>query len=46
MNVGNPSNLARIQHLCRHDLARRRLDLVGKRYNDEDTRRAIREVDR
>jgi len=44
MDVGNPSNLARILHLYSGDLTRLRRDLGGRSVSDEDTRSAIRRV--
>ena len=46
MDVGDPSNLARIRHLYGDDLGALRADLTGRRYDDEATRRAIADVDR
>ena len=45
MDVGDPSNFARILHLYAEDLGALRTDLTGRRYNDAATRRAIAEVD-
>jgi len=44
MDVGNPSNLARILFLYSGDLTRLRRDLVGRSVSDEDTRSTIRRV--
>jgi threonine synthase len=44
MDVGNPSNLARIEWLYGHDLAALRRDLLGCRYDDAATKRTIHEV--
>ena len=46
MDVGNPSNLARIQHLYRGDVELLRRDVIGRRVDDETTLRTIRQVDR
>ncbi len=46
MDVGDPSNLARIQHFYGHDVAALGVDVRGERYDDDATRRAIAEVDR
>ncbi len=46
MDVGNPSNFARILHLYAEDLGALRSDLVGRRYDDATTRQAIASVDR
>jgi threonine synthase len=44
MDVGDPSNFARILHLYEGDLERLRRDLTGQRVSDEETRKAIRHV--
>lgn len=44
MDVGNPSNLARILHLYDHDLPRLRADLQGTSVSDKETRECIRRV--
>ena len=44
MDVGNPSNLARILHLYAGDLPRLRQDLTGRAITDEATRVTIRQV--
>lgn len=46
MDVGDPSNFARILHLYTEDLDALRSDLVGRCYDDDATRRAIAEVER
>ncbi len=46
MDVGDPSNFARILHLYGEDLDALRSDLTGRRYDDAATRRAIVEVER
>lgn len=44
MDVGNPSNFARIQALFDSDLEKVRTEIVGKSYNDEDTKKAMKSV--
>ena len=44
MDVGDPSNLARILYLYGHDIGALRRDLSGRRYDDAATRRAIAAV--
>ncbi len=44
MDVGNPSNFARILDLYGEDLERIRKDIFGARFTDEETREAIREL--
>lgn len=44
MDVGDPSNLARIMHLYDGDLDAIRRDLGASKSTDEETRRCIREV--
>ncbi len=44
MDVGNPSNFARILALYAGDAERLRADVAGSRHTDEETRAAIREV--
>jgi threonine synthase len=44
MDVGNPSNLARILHLYYQDLNRLRSDLCGRSVTDPETRATIRRV--
>jgi threonine synthase len=44
MDVGDPSNLARIISLYEEDLEAIRSDIRGSRHDDDETRRAIREV--
>ncbi len=46
MDVGDPSNFARILHLYAGDVDALRADLIGRRYDDAATRRAIAEVER
>lgn len=45
MDVGNPSNFDRILHLYDGDIDALRRDLVGRRYDDDATCQAIRDVD-
>ena len=44
MDVGNPSNLARILHLYGNDLDALRKDVMGRKISDEETRTSIRKV--
>jgi len=44
MDVGNPSNFARIMELYNHDLEKVRKDIWSKSFSDEETARAIKEV--
>lgn len=44
MDVGNPSNFARMLDLYDHDVSAMRKDLAGSSWTDEQTRQAIREV--
>jgi len=44
MDVGNPSNFARIQNLYDYSWPRLCGDLMGASFNDQQTREAIREV--
>lgn len=44
MDVGNPSNLARIQHLFDDSVEQMRRSLQGYSFTDEETKGAIREV--
>jgi threonine synthase len=44
MDVGNPSNFARIQALFDSDLEKTKSEIVGKSYTDEETKVAMREV--
>ncbi len=46
MDVGDPSNFARILHLYGGDQDALCADLTGRRYDDGATRRAIAEIDR
>ena len=46
MDVGDPSNFARILHLYGDDWEALRSDLTGRHYDDAATRRAIEDVDR
>lgn len=44
MDVGDPSNFARLLDLCGGDRDALRRELSGFRYDDDETRRAIRDV--
>ncbi len=44
MDVGNPSNFARIQALFDNDLEKTKSEIIGKAYNDEATRKAMKAV--
>ncbi len=44
MDVGNPSNFARILHLCGGELAAVRRLVQGSRHTDDETRQTIRAV--
>ncbi len=44
MDVGNPSNLARIHHLYAGDVARLKRDVITSAHTDDETRSAIRTV--
>lgn len=44
MDVGNPSNFARIMELYNHDLGKVRADIWSKSFSDEETSTAIKEV--
>jgi threonine synthase len=44
MDVGNPSNFARIQWLYGHSRHALKKDLIGSAHTDDDTRAAIRKV--
>lgn len=44
MDVGNPSNYARLAELYGKNVEAVRKDVVGKKYSDEVTRKAIKEV--
>jgi threonine synthase len=44
MDVGDPSNLARILHLYGNDIEAMRGDVVGRSISDEETRACIRKV--
>jgi threonine synthase len=46
MDVGDPSNFARMQALYAGNVGRLRADVAGSRHTDDATRSAIREVDR
>jgi len=44
MDVGNPSNFARMLELYDHSVEKMRRDLAGSYFNDDETRSAIAEV--
>ncbi len=44
MDVGNPSNFARMLDLYDHHASRMREDIIGSSWTDQQTRQAIREV--
>jgi threonine synthase len=44
MDVGNPSNFARIQALFDSDLEKTKSEIAGKSYDDEATRKAMKSV--
>ena len=44
MDVGNPSNFARIMELYDHDVEKVKADIWSKSFSDEETTRAIQEV--
>lgn len=44
MDVGNPSNFARLMDLYANDLNKVKADITGYRFSDEETKRAMREV--
>ena len=44
MDVGNPSNLARLLYLCGNDLDRLRGEVTGSAYSDDETRDCITRV--
>jgi threonine synthase len=44
MDVGNPSNFARMQDLYNHDLEKMRHDIYGVSFTDSQTKAAMREV--
>lgn len=44
MDVGNPSNFARMEDIYQSDLQLFKEDLIGYWFNDNDTRKAIKEV--
>lgn len=46
MDVGNPSNFARILDLYESDWAHIRKDIVGFSFSDDQTREAIKEIDK
>jgi threonine synthase len=44
MDVGNPSNFARILELYRYDWEKIKSEIIGYRFTDEQTREAIRSI--
>lgn len=44
MDVGNPSNFARMMDLYANDLNNIKADITGYRFSDEETKQAMREV--
>ncbi len=44
MDVGNPSNFARMLDLYQHDLKLMQQDIAGHHFTDEETRRTMKEV--
>lgn len=44
MDVGNPSNFARMMDLYANDLNKIKADITGYRFSDEETKQAMREV--
>lgn len=44
MDVGNPSNFARLMALYDTDIEKIKKDIAGKAYTDEETRQAIKEI--
>lgn len=44
MDVGNPSNFARMLELFEHDVEKMRKEIVGASFSDEQTKKAIAEV--
>ncbi len=44
MDVGNPSNFARMLDMYKNSLPKMRADLTGNSHSEEDTRQAIRDV--
>ena len=44
MDVGNPSNFARIQAFFDNDLEKTKSEIVGKSYSDAETKKAMKEV--
>lgn len=44
MDVGNPSNFARMLDLCDNDVEKMRGDIFGASFSDEQTKEAIRDV--
>lgn len=44
MDVGNPSNFARLMALYESNIDKIKTDIAGKKYTDEETRKAIKDV--
>lgn len=44
MDVGNPSNFIRIQKIFNNDVVKMKKILSGYRYNDEETKKALKEI--
>lgn len=44
MDVGNPSNLIRIQKIFNNDLVKIKKNLSGFRFTDQDTKKAMKEI--
>jgi threonine synthase len=44
MDVGHPSNFARIEALFEGDLAKTKSEIIGKSYNDGQTKKAMKEI--
>lgn len=44
MDVGNPSNFARIMELYEHNLTKMREEIWSKSFNDDETKAAIKEI--
>ncbi len=44
MDVGNPSNFARIQALFDSNIEKTKAEIVGKSYTDDDTKKAMKDI--
>lgn len=44
MDVGNPSNFRRMEHLFNYDWAQMTSEIVGYRYTDQQTEKAIKDI--